>query len=53
VIAFVIGFKNERTVEYEGVAEVPSKAKLPDVQAYYLERYRDGPTWLTLPGLVY
>lgn len=52
-VAFVIGCEHERTVQYEGIAEVPTEAELPGVQAYYFERYRDGPTRLTWPGLVY
>jgi len=52
-VAFVIGSEHERTVQYEGIAEIPTEAELPGVQAYYFERYRDGPTRLTWPGLVY
>jgi general stress protein 26 len=52
-IAFVIGGEHERSVQYEGIAEIPNEAELPDVQAYYFTRYPDGPTRLTWPGLVY
>jgi hypothetical protein len=52
-VAFVIGWEHERTVQYEGIAEIPSEAELPDVQAYYYEHFRDGPTRQSWPGLVY
>src|SRR5579863_3184728 len=37
-VAFVIGGEDECTVQYEGIAEVPTEAELRDVQAYYFER---------------
>jgi hypothetical protein len=52
-VAFVIGWEHERTVQYEGIAEIPSEAELPDVRAYYFDRFPDGPTRQTWPGLVY
>ena len=52
-VAFVIGWEHERTVQYEGIAEIPTEAELPDVQAYYFDRFPDGPTRQTWPGLVY
>ena len=30
-VAFVIGWEHERTVQYEGIAELPPEAELPDV----------------------
>jgi Pyridoxamine 5'-phosphate oxidase len=52
-VAFVIGWEHERTVQYEGIAEMPTAPELPDVQSYYFEHFPDGPTRLTWPGLVY
>ena len=52
-VAFVIGWEHERTVQYEGIAELPTEAELPDVRAYYFDRFPDGPTRQTWPGLVY
>jgi hypothetical protein len=52
-VAFVIGWEHERTVQYEGIAELPTEAELPGVQAYYFDRFPDGPTRQTWPGLVY
>ncbi|MEO7208016.1 MAG: pyridoxamine 5'-phosphate oxidase family protein [Steroidobacteraceae bacterium] len=52
-VAFVIGWEHDRTVQYEGLAELPAEAELPEVQATYFNRYPDGPTRLTGPGLVY
>ncbi|MGA2708658.1 MAG: pyridoxamine 5'-phosphate oxidase family protein, partial [Steroidobacteraceae bacterium] len=52
-VAFVIGWEHERTVQYEGIAGIPTEAELPDVQAHYFDRFPDGPTRETWPGLVY
>ncbi len=52
-IAFVIGWEHECTVQYEGLAEMPPAAELPAVQAAYFDRFPDGPTRQSWPGLVY
>jgi general stress protein 26 len=52
-VAFVIGWEHERTVQYEGIAELPTETELPDVQTYYFDHFRDAPTRETWPGLVY
>ncbi len=52
-VAFVIGGENECTVQYEGIAEIPTEAESPAVQSYYLEHFPDGPTRKSWPGLVY
>ncbi len=52
-VAFVIGCERERTVQYEGVADLPTESELPAIQAYYFERFPDGPTRQSWPGLVY
>jgi len=52
-VAFVIGWERERTVQYEGIAEIPTEAELPSVKACYFGRFPDGPGRETWPGLVY
>ncbi len=55
-IAFVIGGTgagDERTVQYEGVADVPSGTERDRVQAIYFERFPDGRDRLSWPGLIY
>jgi hypothetical protein len=50
---FVIGWEHERTVQYEGIAAIPTEAELSDAQTYYFDHFRDGPTRQTWPDLVY
>jgi hypothetical protein len=55
-LAFVIGGfgpGDERTVQYEGLADVPSGDELQRVQQVYYAVYPDGPTRLSWPGLIY
>lgn len=55
-LAFVIGGVrdgDERTAQYEGVADEPSGAELERVKAVYYEAYPDGPSRLSWPGLTY
>lgn len=55
-LAFVIGGVHdgdERTAQYEGVADEPSGAELERVKAVYYEAYPDGPSRLSWPGLTY
>ena len=55
-LAFVIGGMNEgdeRTVQYEGVADEPSGAELERVKQAYYHVYPDGPSRLSWPGLMY
>jgi hypothetical protein len=52
-VAFVIGWEQESTVQYEGIAAIPTEAELPALQACYFERFPDGSTRQTWPGLVY
>jgi hypothetical protein len=40
-VAFVVGWEHERTVQYEGIAALPSATELPDVQADYFDRFPD------------
>jgi len=55
-IALVIGGwvpGDERTVQYEGVADEPSGAELDRVRRTYYVAYPDGPSRLSWPGLIY
>jgi general stress protein 26 len=55
-LALVIGGSNdgdERTVQYEGVADEPSGAELERLTQVYYAAYPDGPTRLSWPGLIY
>lgn len=55
-IAFVIGGSSagdERTVQYEGVADEPKGAERERVLAAYYEAWPDGPSRANWPGLVY
>lgn len=55
-IAFVIGGTvegNERTVQYEGIADEPKGSELERLKTIYFNRFLDGPVRQTWPGLVY
>jgi hypothetical protein len=55
-IAFVLGGTvegDERTVQYEGIADEPTGSELERLQAIYFNRFPDGPLRQTWPGLVY
>ena len=55
-IAFVIGGtapEDERSVQYEGVADRPEGADLERLTALYLERFPDGRERQSWPGLIY
>lgn len=55
-IAFVIGGitkGDERTVQYEGVADEPSGAELERLKELYFVRFPDGRERQSWPGLVY
>src|SRR5262245_2533789 len=55
-IAFVIGgvaAGEERTVQYEGVADEPTGVELERLKAVYYDAYPDGPSRLSWPGLIY
>jgi general stress protein 26 len=55
-IALVIGgtgASDERTVQYEGVADMPSGAERERVQAIYFEQFPDGRDRLSWPGLIH
>ena len=55
-IALVIGGLipgDERTVQYEGIADEPSGADLEHLKAIYYSAYPDGPMRANWPGLIY
>jgi general stress protein 26 len=55
-IAFVVGgltAGDERTVQYEGLADTPTGAELDRLKAVYFQAYPDGPERAHWPGLVY
>jgi general stress protein 26 len=55
-VAFVIGGVNEgdeRTVQYEGLADEPAGAELERLKSVYYAVYPDGPSRTSWPGLIY
>jgi hypothetical protein len=55
-MAFVIGglgTGDERTVQYEGVADEPTGAELERLRSIYYSVYPDGPNRVNWPGLIY
>lgn len=53
-LALVIGGSNdgdERTVQYEGIADEPSGAELERLKNVYYAAFPDGPSRLSWPGL--
>lgn len=55
-LAFVIGglkAGDERTVQYEGVADEPTGAELERFKTVYYAVFPDGPSRLTWSGLIY
>lgn len=55
-LALVIGGLlpgDERTVQYEGIADEPSGAELERLKQTYYAVYPDGPSRLQWPGLIY
>jgi general stress protein 26 len=55
-LAFVVGglkAGDERTVQYEGVADEPTGAECERLKAVYYAVFPDGPSRLGWPGLIY
>ena len=55
-VAFVIGGiadGEERTIQYEGIADEPSGEELERLKLIYYSVYPDGPSRLSWPGLIY
>jgi general stress protein 26 len=53
VCSFVVGWSGEVTVQYEGTAHEPESAALQRYQRAYFERWPDGPSRLSWPGITY
>ena len=52
-IAFVIGWEDSQTAQYEGIADLPSGAELERLKALYLQTFPDGVVRQSWPGLRY
>ena len=52
-VAFVIGWDEEQTVQYEGLADEPAGDERARVQALYFAAFPDGPTRLGWPGITH
>jgi len=55
-VAFVIGGlkkNDERTVQFEGIADEPTATELERLKRIYYEVFPDGPDRLNWPGLIY
>src|SRR5215471_12745257 len=52
-IAVVVGWDEEQTVQYEGLADEPAGAALEDAKRAYFAHFPDGPTRLAWPGITY
>ena len=52
-VAFVIGWDEERTVQYEGVADEPRGDELARLKAVYFARFPDGPERERWPTITY
>jgi pyridoxine/pyridoxamine 5'-phosphate oxidase len=52
-ISFVIGWDNEITVQYEGLADEPEGTELDRLKRAYFAAYPDGPQRQSWPGITY
>jgi general stress protein 26 len=52
-IALVIGWDDEQTVQYDGVADEPKGAALADAKAVYMAAFPDGREREAWPGITY
>ncbi len=53
VCSFVVGWSGERTVQYEGIASIPSGSELKRCQEMYSATWPDGPARISWPGIAY
>ena len=51
--SLVIGWENEQTLQYEGIATEPTGDELAHYQKIYFATWPDGPARLSWPGLVH
>ena len=52
-VSLVIGWENEQTLQYEGVADEPEGAALADLKAIYFKAWPDGPKRQSWKGITY
>jgi uncharacterized pyridoxamine 5'-phosphate oxidase family protein len=52
-ISFVIGWDDEITVQYEGIADEPKGEELARLKQIYFAAYPDGPRRESWPGMTY
>ena len=52
-VAVALGWDDEQTVQYEGVADEPAGAELEMIQRIYFAQFPDGPSRLSWPGITY
>jgi len=52
-IAIVIGWENEQSVQYEGVADEPKGAELVALKSIYFAAWPDGPSRESWPGITW
>ena len=52
-VAFVIGWDDSQTVQYEGVADEPAGAELKRLKQLYFARFKEGPTREQWPDITY
>lgn len=52
-IAFVIGWDDSQTVQYEGVADEPTGEVLQQLKQLYFARFKEGPTREKWPDITY
>ena len=52
-ISFVVGWDNEITVQYEGIADEPKGKELDRLKQVYFAAYPDGPDRQSWPGITY
>ncbi len=52
-MAFVIDWEDSQTAQYEGVADLPSGAKLAELKKRYFATFPDGPEREAWPGISY
>jgi hypothetical protein len=52
-VSFVIGWDEDQTVQYEGVADEPTGTELSRLKSLYLARFPDGGARQSLPDIAY
>jgi pyridoxine/pyridoxamine 5'-phosphate oxidase len=52
-VACVVGWDEEQTVQYEGIADEPSGLDLERLKRHYFAQFSDGPLRQSWPGIAY